>query len=267
MSFGAFLALAFGVNLALNTVLWSVSLVRRNVTVIDPFWGLGFLVMVAALLPVSAGNPGRIALVALLTCAWGWRFGLHLYWRSWGHTEETTFYPYRAWREAAGRSFWWVSYLRAFLPQTLGTTLIGLPILAGLHLGGGVGPGLLDLLGAGLWLVGFVVEATADHQLGRFKRDPDNRGRILDRGLWAYSRHPNYFGDALVWWGLFLVAASTGAWWTVVSPILMTYLLTRVSGVPMVERRSRSAGSPEYAAYARTTNAFLPGRRRTDPRV
>jgi steroid 5-alpha reductase family enzyme len=240
-------------------------LVKRNVTVIDPFWGLGFAVMVSGLWLASPPTTWRGALVAAMAWIWGLRYGLHLYWRAWGHTEATTYYPYKQWRDQAGESFWWVSILRVFLPAAIGTSVVGLPILAAMHADQPASLRFSDLFGIVVWLFGLAFEAIADYQLATFKHEPANQGRVMSHGLWAYSRHPNYFGDALLWWGFWIVAAPTPmGFWTVVSPVLMTYLLMRVSGVAMVESRSRIGGSPEYRRYAATTSSFLPAPPRHD---
>jgi len=254
-----FIGFSLVINVVVCTVLWLVSVVKRNVTVADPFWGLGFCVLSAALFLVAPGNLGRSVLVLLMTWLWGLRYALHLYWRQWGHSEETTYYPYKQWRREAGNHFWWLSAVRVFLPQALGTTLVGLPIIVAMHRTVPNHLTFLDLTGVSVWLVGVVVEGVADYQLAVFKHDPANRGKVLSKGLWAYSRHPNYFGDSLVWWGIWLVAFSTPASLpTIVSPAMMTFLLMRVSGVTMVEARSVVASKPEYTEYSKHTSAFFP---------
>jgi steroid 5-alpha reductase family enzyme len=121
--------------------------------------------------------------------------------------------------------------------------------------------GALDVLGVSLWAVGLFFEAVGDWQLARFKRDPANDGRVMDRGLWRSTRHPNYFGDFCVWWGLYLVALAAGAWWSIAGPLIMSFLLLRFSGVRLLER-DIGERRPAYAEYARRTNAFFPGPRR-----
>jgi len=259
MSFWGFVWLALKINVVTNAVLWLVSVVKKNVTVVDPFWGLGFAVMATGLWLAGPPATARGVLVVAMLWIWGLRYALHLYWRQWGHSEETTYYPYREWRERAGDSFWWVSLFRVFVPQALGTTLVGLPALVAMHAAGRGGFSLLDAAGVLVWFAGFATEAVADYQLACFKHDPANRGEVLRHGLWGYSRHPNYFGDALMWWGMWLVALSTGhGFWTVVSPAVMTFLLMRVSGVTMVEDRSAVGRRPGYAEYVRTVSPFVP---------
>ena len=134
--------------------------------------------------------------------------------------------------------------------------VIAMPLMPAIMSPGGIGP--IEVLAALLWLVGFVFEAGGDYQLARFKRDESNRGRVLNTGLWRYTRHPNYFGDFCVWWAFYLFAFSAGGWWTVVSPVLMSFLLLKVSGVAMLEKTIADR-RPEYAEYIRRTNAFFPG--------
>jgi steroid 5-alpha reductase family enzyme len=139
--------------------------------------------------------------------------------------------------------------------------LISLPLLGAIA--GAGGPlGWLDALGVALWLIGLVFEAAGDWQLQRFKSDPANAGRVMEQGLWRYTRHPNYFGDFCIWWGLYLVALSAGAWWSIIGPALMSILLLRFSGVALLEQDIGDR-RPQYASYIRRTNAFFPGRPRT----
>jgi steroid 5-alpha reductase family enzyme len=140
--------------------------------------------------------------------------------------------------------------------QALLAWIISVPLLVAIR--GGGDPGLLDMAAFALWLLGFVFEAGGDYQLSRFKADPANAGKVMDRGLWRYTRHPNYFGDACVWWAFYLFALAAGGWWTVYAPIMMTLLLLKVSGVALLEK-TISDRRPQYANYIRTTNAFFPG--------
>jgi steroid 5-alpha reductase family enzyme len=240
--------------LGLMCLLWLVSLVRRDASVVDPFWGTGF-VLVVWLSCLQAGTYGcRPLLLAVLTTVWGLRISSYLLWRNWGRGEDRR---YRAMREKHGSRFWLVSLGTVFLLQGAILWFVSLPLQAGVGQPAPAALWWLDLVGCGLWTQGFAFEVVGDWQLARFTSDPDNRGRVLDRGLWRYTRHPNYFGDFCVWWGLFLVAAAAGAWWTLPSPLLMSLLLMRVSGVPLLERdiAERRAG---YADYVARTSAFFP---------
>lgn len=190
-----------------------------------------------------------------LVTVWGLRLGIHILVRSRGKGEDRR---YAAMRERRGASFVWLSLFSVFWLQAALLVFVSLPLLAAIGAREPAGFGALDAAGAVLFAVGFLFEAVGDAQLVRFKRDPANRGEVLDRGLWRYSRHPNYFGDATLWWGLFLFAlAVPGGWRFVASPLLMTFLLLRVSGVTLLER-DLSDRKPAYRDYVRRTPAFVP---------
>lgn len=248
--------------LAAMVLLWLVSLLRRDASIVDIFWSLGF-VGVAWVYRAHGGDPTPRQLLALvLVTVWGVRLAAHIAWRGRGHGED---YRYQAMRRHHGESFAWVSLFTVFLLQ--GVLLVAIAV-----------PHLLiqvpetdpawrwsDALGLLLWTVGFFFEAVGDWQLLRFKADPSNRGKVLDRSLWAYTRHPNYFDDALVWWGYYAFAlASPGGVWTFPAPLLMTVLLLKVSGVALLEK-TIAKRRPEYAAYVERTSAFVPWPPRAKP--
>ncbi len=236
------------------TVWFVLALVRKDNSIADIAWGLGF-VLVAAVTFLRRASLFLPLLVTSLVAAWGARLALHILLRNRKRGEDPR---YAEWRRKWGRSFLWRSYFQVFLLQGLFLLVISSPVIlvntdrAYPNAGRG-----LWLAGLILWCVGFVFEAVGDAQLARFKRDPGNRGKIMDKGLWRYSRHPNYFGESLMWWGIFLVALEVPyGWTTVVSPVLITFLLVRVSGIPMLEKKY--AGNAEFQAYARRTSAFVP---------
>ncbi|MBI3783658.1 MAG: DUF1295 domain-containing protein [Deltaproteobacteria bacterium] len=239
----------------LMSAVWLFSLWRRDVSVVDILWGLGFACV--ALLAHSLAGEGRrrAALLTALTVVWGVRLALYLLWRNWGQPED---YRYQAMRRHHGERFALVSLVTVFGLQGVLMWLISLPVQLGQLNAPPNELGWLDGLGLALWLIGFGCETIGDAQLARFKSDPQNKGKVMDRGLWRYTRHPNYFGDALLWWGLYLIAASTPAGrWALFSPILMTGLLLRVSGVPLLERKLVKT-RPAYAEYIRRTSSFVP---------
>ncbi len=246
-------AVALGAVLTMGTLLWILGLRLRDVSIVDIFWGPFFLLqaaLYAALLPV--GFDGRQLLVLALVATWATRLATHIAARHAGKGEDSR---YARWREQHGAAWPLRSLLQVFWLQGLLAWIIGIPLLVAL--GSPQGWDWLDVLGVGLWLMGFLFEAVGDYQLTAFTRDPENRGQTMRSGLWRYTRHPNYFGDAAQWWGLWLIATSAGGWWTICAPALMTFLLVRVSGIGLLERTiaERREG---YAEYMRTTSAFIP---------
>ena len=241
---------------------WLVSLIKRDVSIVDPLWPMVFVAVAWSVwLWGDGASSGRDGLMLVMVSAWGLRLGAHLTARKWGEPED---FRYQSLRRRLP-PFWLWSLLVVFILQGLLAVVVSLPVQEVL---GDPGPsqlGWLDWIGAAVWAVGFGFEAVSDEQLRRFKADPANRGRVMDRGLWRYSRHPNYFGDCVVWWGIYLVAAAAGAWWTIAGPLVMTFLLLRVSGVALLERNIGKR-RPGYADYAARTSAFIPLPSRRVPR-
>jgi len=247
----------YGLPVALTLVflVWLVSLVRRDASVIDIFWGPGFVSLAWVYAVVSDGWPSRRLLVLALVSLWGLRLAAHILWRSRGKGED---YRYAEMRERYGARFWWVSLITVFLLQGVLMWLISAPLLQVIAAAESGSLTIFDLIGSVLFVIGFLFEAIGDLQLARFRTDPGNRGKVLRSGLWRYTRHPNYFGDSVVWWSFYVLALGTpGALWTIYSPILMTLLLLKVSGVGMLEKKLKRTRS-EYADYVASTNAFLP---------
>ena len=230
--------------------LWLLSLALEDSSIVDIFWGLGF-VLVAWVVVGQAGWSPRGALAVALVSAWGIRLAVHLAVRNIGKGEDPR---YRAMRSARGSAWWWKSLFIVFAFQGVLMWVVSLPLQQAILRGGPLGP--VDALATVVFLAGLFFEAVGDWQLVRFKAEPANRGRVMDRGLWRYTRHPNYFGDFLVWWGLYGLALAAGAWWTVVGPLLMSVLLLRVSGVTLLEQGMRSR--PGYEEYVRRTSTFFP---------
>jgi len=259
------LGCSLGAALAFMTAVWILSLLVRNASIVDTFWGIGFNALAWATYVLTGQAALRGALMLGLVALWGARLAIHVGLRNWGRGED---WRYRKWRDEAGRSFWWRSYFKVFLLQGVVMTIVALPLTLGISAAGSFSLGPLEYAGLSIWWIGFAFETIGDAQLRRFKRDPENAGEVMDRGLWRYTRHPNYFGESLVWWGFFLIAASTplGAW-TVFGPALITFLLVRVSGVRMLEAGMKDR-KPAYADYIRRTSAFIPWppRRRSEPR-
>ena len=251
---------ASAVLVALYMTAWfAVALVRKDNSVADIAWGLGFVLVAGATFLFRRTSLVPPLLVTSLVAVWGLRLAWHIFRRNRAKGEDPR---YAAWREKWGRTFFWRSYLQVFLLQGFFMLVIALPVvLVNTHRWvRPPGAGMRDFFawtGALVWAGGFFFEAVGDAQLARFKKDPANKGRIMDRGLWKYTRHPNYFGESLMWWGIFLVALEVpGGWATVVSPVLITFLLAKVSGVPLIEKRY--AGNAAFQDYARRTSAFVP---------
>jgi steroid 5-alpha reductase family enzyme len=239
----------------MTTLVWLLSLVKRDASIIDVFWGFGFAVLGFVYYVGAEGRSPRGYLVLGLVILWGLRLSAHILWRNWGRGED---YRYREMRERNPATFPVRSLLTVFWLQALLLWAISTPLYQAQRRPDPAWLTASDVLGLALVLVGLAFEAGGDVQLARFKRDPANRGQVMDRGLWRYTRHPNYFGDALLWWGFFCFAAATpGGWWTLYSPVLMTLLLMRVSGVTLLERRLQQT-KPAYRDYAERTNAFFP---------
>jgi steroid 5-alpha reductase family enzyme len=233
---------------------WLLSLRLRDASIADVLWGPGFA-LVAVLSTALSPPSARATLLAAMAIAWGLRLALHIGARSWRKKEEDR--RYRAMRAGWGDRFPLVSLFTVFLLQAALLWVVSLPLQAGAALGGARSLGAVDAVGVLLFAVGLAFEAVGDAQLARFLSDPANRGRVMQTGLWRYTRHPNYFGDALLWWGIGLVGAAAGPWWSLAGPALMTFLLVRVSGVSLLEK-DIAGRRPGYEAYVRRTSAFLP---------
>lgn len=242
--------------LVLLLVTWSVGRVQRRHAVMDVAWGLGF-VLVAAVSWVVTGSlsdPDRARgwLLLILTATWGLRLAGHLAWRLRGGEEDPR---YAELLEGEGRDR--AALRRVYLPQGLALLVVSMVLPVGMVASAPVG--VLTWVGVGLWAVGMFFEIVGDAQLAAHKADPERRGTVLDTGVWRLTRHPNYFGDATVWWGLWLVTASAGvlpALLALPAPLLMTWTLTSRTGRPLTEERM--AGRPGYAEYVARTSSFVP---------
>jgi steroid 5-alpha reductase family enzyme len=236
---------------ALMLAAWLVSLPLRNVAVVDIFWGPAVAAAGATWLALAGARP-RGAVAVLLAVLWATRLALHIYWRGRGQPEDRRYRVIRARNEP---NFALKSLYLVFGLQALLAWVIALPLFGAATSTAPLGP--LDLVAVVLWSGGFVIQAVADLQMARFQQHPDAGRGVMDQGLWRYSRHPNYFGETVMWWSLGLVAAAGGAWWALAGPLLLTFLLLKVSGVALTEKDIASR-RPEYQAYIRRTSAFVP---------
>jgi len=230
-----------------------VALARRNNGVVDIAWGLGFILVGAAVFVRFGSGAARPWLAMTLVFVWGGRLALHIHKRNRGREED---FRYAAWRRQWGRHFIPRSFLQIFMLQGLLMLLVASPLL--LIVGQEQPPlNILDGLGALTWLTGFLFETIGDRQLAAFIRNPANRGRLMTGGLWNYTRHPNYFGEACLWWGMGIIALSAPhGWLGLIGPLVITFLLLFISGVPLLEKKY--AGRPDWEEYKRRTPRFFP---------
>ncbi len=245
------------VLLAAFTLVFFIGKKKQKHDYLDIFWGMGFIT--AALISYLLGSkPANGGLMTLLVILWGGRLTYYLAKRNIGKPED---FRYKAMREKWKKNFELVMYFKMYLLQFALNAFIGFPIVF-VNLQGARGPGFFTWLGFLVWLTGFAFEVIGDEQLRRFKGKPENKGKLMTTGLWALTRHPNYFGEAVIWWGLFIISL-TGDFsrvFLIYSPLLITFLLVYVSGVPMLEKKYE--GRADWEAYKKTTNKFLPGRPR-----
>jgi steroid 5-alpha reductase family enzyme len=242
--------LIFAVSAAV--ILWLISLRIRDVSIVDIFWGPGVagVVDLAAWLG-HAGGP-RTSVVLLLVNLWAIRLAAHIWARHDGEDHR-----YAAMRTKFGRNWWWASLLQVFLLQAILIWFVPAPLVAAV-LYSQIPMGWLDYAGVAIAASALVLEALADFQLSAFRADPSNRGKVMDRGLWGWSRHPNYFGEASMWWGYFAIGfAASHQWWLILSPLLITVLLLKVSGVSLMEE-TMDERRPGYGEYKRRVSAFIP---------
>ncbi|MCC5947111.1 MAG: DUF1295 domain-containing protein [Nitriliruptoraceae bacterium] len=250
-----------GAALALMTVTWVASVIQRDASLVDRVWGLAFVVVTWTYALAAPDPTPRTWLAVALVSVWGLRLSIYITWRNWGEGEDKR---YRAMRDKRPDSFVPRSLVTIFWLQGVLAWLISVPLLAAAAASSPPSLTWLDALAVVVWLVGFVFEAGGDWQLQRFLADPSNRGKVMDRGLWRTTRHPNYFGDTVVWWSYFLLGLATGAWWGVAGSALMTFLIVKVSGVALTDKNMTAGGSSRegYDEYFRRTNAFIPGPRK-----
>ncbi len=249
----AMLIAAITISIVMVTT-WVISLIVKNASIVDIVWGAGFAITAVVLAVSVDGNSGRQILLAIMVGVWGMRLALYLAKRNIGHGED---WRYKAMRKKKGSKFGLISLVTVFGLQGVLMWTVSLPVMFGnADKSPGVGP--ISVMGILVWIVGFGFESTGDAQLAKFKKEPANAGKVMDKGLWSLTRHPNYFGDACLWWGIGIVGAETGSGVIgFIGPVVMTFFLLKVSGVPMLERslHKRRVGYDEYVAR---TSGFLP---------
>ncbi len=238
------------------TILWLQSLVYRDASLVDRFWGLTFVVQIFVYGFFIPEINMRFGILAVLVLIWGARLSLHIYSRNKRLGED---YRYQAMRAEHGpKKFWWYSYFSVFLLQGGLSFLIGAPLLMVAAADPVTGLTFYDYMAVAIWTIGFLFEAIGDFQLKKFKAVPSNQGKLMTTGLWSLTRHPNYFGDALLWWGYFFFAlAVPGGWMSFFGPLIMTLFIVNISGVKLLEKEL-AKNKPGYALYMASTPAFFP---------
>jgi steroid 5-alpha reductase family enzyme len=237
------------------STIWIVSVFIKNAGIVDIFWGLGFMLANGFYYYATPGNSMLKIITLGLVTVWGIRLSVHIFFRNLFKPED---YRYQEFRKNYGeKRYWWFSFFQVFLLQGVLLWLISAPLLAINSYSAEKTNIPIAILGVLVWFIGFTFEAGGDWQLSRFKANPANRGKLLTTGFWKYTRHPNYFGDAAVWWGFALLSISTGCYLPVLSAVLMTWLILKVSGVAMLERTMKVT-KPGFEDYVKRTNAFIP---------
>jgi len=237
------------------TLLWVASVIAKNVSIVDLFWGLGFVLTAGFYFIKTDGFELRKIILIILVALWGLRLSVYIAWRNIGKGED---FRYKQFRENYGKKrYWWISFFQTFLLQGILMWLISAPLLGAQYYFQKNSLGILDFIGITLWIIGFIFETASDLQLAHFKADPGNKGKVMDKGLWRYTRHPNYFGDSAVWWGYGFICLASGSYFPVLGSVLMTGLIIKVSGVALLEK-SLKEQKPQYKEYIEKTSAFLP---------
>lgn len=234
------------------TLWYLVARALSRFDVADIAWGLGFIISALTAAVAHENLEPRAYLVVILVIIWGARLSLHVYLRNRNKPEDAR---YRAWRQEWGMNANFRAFFQVFLLQGVLLLVIAIPVTA-IIISGGKPFTILDVAGVLIWIIGFLFEAAGDWQLLHFKKDPAHKGRIIMTGLWRYSRHPNYFGEVTLWWGIYLIALSAGAGWTIIGPLTISFLILRVSGIPMLEKKYE--GNTEFEEYRQRTSAFFP---------
>ncbi len=241
--------------MVLMTLLWVVSVFLKNVSIVDSFWGITFILASISYYLNTEGHSARKELVVALVIIWGLRLSIYLGWRNWNKPED---YRYQTFRKNYGvKRYWWFSFFQVFLLQGILSWLVSIPILAAMYYKPNIELYFIDYIAVVIWLIGFIFEAGGDYQLAKFKNTEGNKGKVLQTGLWKYTRHPNYFGDATIWWAFGLFSVAVGGYIPLLGPLLMSWLIVKISGVSLLEKTLKST-KPRYKEYIEKTNAFFP---------
>lgn len=255
MSFFEIYFQGLGVVIVLMTVLWIVSVFIKNASIVDPFWGMGYFVSVLWYFMQTDGLSTRKILVVILVILWSLRLSIFLGWRNFGKGEDFRYQQFR--KDYGEHRYWWLSFFQVFLLQGILLWIISAPLLAVQYYSSDSALNFIDYIAIAVWVIGFIFEAGGDYQMTSFKSNPENKGKVLNTGFWKYTRHPNYFGDATVWWAYGLFSLASGSYWPLIGSLIMTLLLLKVSGVSLLEKTLKET-KPEYKDYILKTNAFIP---------
>jgi len=239
----------------LMTTLWVISIFLKNVSIVDLFWGFGFVVTAFFYFIKTDGYETRKILLLVLVAIWGLRLSIYLAWRNIGKGEDFRYAQFR--KNYGEQRYWWISFFQTFLLQGVLMWLISAPLLGAQYYSENNTIGVLDILGVLFWLIGISFEAGGDFQLAKFKSNPENKGKVLNTGFWKYTRHPNYFGDSSIWWGYGLICLAAGSYIPILGSILMTALIIKVSGVALLEKSLKDT-KPQYKEYIEKTSSFIP---------
>jgi len=237
------------------TLIWGLSIIIKNVSIVDLFWGMGFVIVNAFYFLNSGEFFTRKILLLTLVSLWGFRLFMYLSIRNIGKGEDFRYQEFR--RKYGAERYWWYSYFQTFLLQGTLIMLVSLPLLGVNSITQTNDLNVLDYLGVIVFLIGFAFEAGGDYQLARFKKNPNNKGKVLNTGFWKYTRHPNYFGDSAVWWSFGIFSIAAGSYWPVIGSVIMTLLIIKVSGVALLEKSLKDT-KPQYRDYIEKTSAFFP---------
>jgi len=245
--------LVVGIIFIYMNIIFFLSLLKKDNSIIDIAWGLGFIVIALLILAIDGGYFARQLLITGLIILWGLRLSSNIFLRNSGRPED---FRYKAWRKMWKKNFFLHSYFKIFILQGIVMFFVSIPIVL-VNSSSKTGLFVLDYIGLSVWLVGFFFESVGDYQLRVFSQNKKNKGKILQSGLWKFTRHPNYFGESVMWWGIFIIALSVeNGFVAIMSPVLITYLLVYVSGIPLLEKKYK--GNKKYEKYKEKTSSFIP---------
>lgn len=243
------------VIISMMTLLWIISIFIKNVSIVDLFWGFGFVLTNVVYYLFSDGFDLRKNILLVMVTLWGMRLSIYLAWRNIGKGED---FRYREFRKKYGENrYWWISYFQTFLLQGILMWLISAPLLGAQFYENTNSLSWIDYSAILIWVIGIIFEAGGDFQLAKFKLNTANKGKVLNTGLWRYTRHPNYFGDSAIWWAYALFCLASGSYFPMFGSVLMTGLIIKVSGVALLEK-SLKTQKPQYAEYIKKTSSFFP---------